>query len=294
MAWLETEDGSVFETANPEHHKGCKRIAKAEGLRRDKEHARELLRGMFPPGSTAYTVLRHVSSSGMSRRIAVLFVEGSRPRDVSHLVARALSYKLHERGGVVVGGCGMDMGFSLVYNLSHALHGAGYECLGKRENGRTLCPSSYHSNHRDSVRCEGVERNGEQLRCYQPGGFGRHEVPADWPRVTVREGTGDPALWAERYALQDDPETDTANADGYSPTKIARLQELNAILADEQREIVNLAACLFASKDAPTEDGTTREVCPTCKGLGRLPNPEGPERFDLVHADGYAIRHEWV
>lgn len=250
MAWLETEDGSVFETANPEHHKGCKRIAKAEGLRRDKEHARELLRGMFPPGSTAYTVLRHVSSSGMSRRIAVLFVEGSRPRDVSHLVARALSYKLHERGGVVVGGCGMDMGFSLVYNLSHALHGAGYECLGARENGRTLCPSSYHTNHRDSVRCEGVERDGERLRCYQPSGFGRHDVAEDWPRIVVLQGT--------------------------------------------ELERTELAACLFASSAHPTDDGTTREICPTCKGRGWLPNPEGPERFDLVHADGYAIRHEWV
>jgi hypothetical protein len=34
--------------------------------------------------------------------------------------------------------------------------------------------------------------------------------------------------------------------------------------------------------------------CPACKGAGRVPNPEGPERFDLVHTDGYALHHRWL
>jgi hypothetical protein len=37
----------------------------------------------------------------------------------------------------------MDMGFHLVYELSHALYGKGYGCLGKGK-----CPSNYHVNHR--------------------------------------------------------------------------------------------------------------------------------------------------
>ena len=255
MAWMMSSDGDVFQTDDPKYHTSATRISAAEGKRRDKANAREMLRQMFPPGSTAYTVLRHVSASGMSRRIAVLMAEGSRVRDVSHLVARALEMRLSDKGGVIVGGCGMDMGFSLIYNLSSALHGGGYQCLGKGDDGRRVCPSSYHSNHRDSVRCEGVERNGEQIRCYQPNGWGRGDtVPDDWPRVDVAP--------------------DRVRQDG-TPITI-------------------LAACLFASKDAPTEDGTTREVCPTCKGRAWLPNPAGPERFDLVHTDGYAIRQEWV
>jgi len=256
--WMQANngDGDVFTTADPSHHPGSKRIAKAEGVRLDREQSRATLRAFFPPGSTAYTVLRHVSASGMSRRIGVLFAEGSRVRDVSHLVARALGDKLSDKGGIVVGWCGMDMGFHLVHNLSSALWGNGYECLGKDADGRRCCPSNYHSNHHDSVRCEGVERGGERLRCYQPNVWNsRHDVPAGWPRVEVLPGR-------------------LGQADGGA--------------------VAVLAACLFAPADAMTEDGTTREICPACKGHGYLPNPAGPERFDLVHADGYALRHEWV
>lgn len=42
--------------------------------------------------------------------------------------------------GIRVGGCGMDMGFHVVYNLSRTLFRDGYECLGPR------CPSSAHTN----------------------------------------------------------------------------------------------------------------------------------------------------
>lgn len=35
-------------------------------------------------------------------------------------------------------------------------------------------------------------------------------------------------------------------------------------------------------------------VCPRCNGAGEYPNPNGPERFDLVHYDGYALRSEWL
>lgn len=36
------------------------------------------------------------------------------------------------------------------------------------------------------------------------------------------------------------------------------------------------------------------EPCPKCKGKGEYPNPDGPERFDLKHQDGYAISHVWM
>lgn len=37
-------------------------------------------------------------------------------------------------------GCGMDVGFSLVYNLGWVLFPNGFECVGER------CPSNDHSN----------------------------------------------------------------------------------------------------------------------------------------------------
>lgn len=73
-----------------------------------------------------HTVLRHVSKSGMSRDISVI---GSLNGEVVNLtwhVARALDYKLYSNntGNWVIRmkGCGMDMGFALVYNLSRAIY----------------------------------------------------------------------------------------------------------------------------------------------------------------------------
>lgn len=99
------------------------------------------LREMFPAGSTVHTVLRHVSRSGMSRSISVVVCDSDGIRDVSYLVARALGDRIdRDRGGVKVGGCGMDMGFHLVYNLSATLYPDGFQCCGER------CPSNDHLN----------------------------------------------------------------------------------------------------------------------------------------------------
>lgn len=109
--------------------------------KRAEQQAAEHLRALFPPGSTVYTVLRHVSRSGMSRSISVLHQDADGISDVSYLVARVLGDKLdRERGGVKVRGCGMDMGRSLVYNLSATLHPEGFGCIGEG------CPSNDHSN----------------------------------------------------------------------------------------------------------------------------------------------------
>lgn len=107
----------------------------------EREAARETLRKYFPPGSTAYTILRHVSRSGMSRSISVLAMTKDGPHDVSYLVARLLGDKINrDHYGVKVGGYGMDMGFALVYNMSSALYPEGFGCVGER------CPASDHAN----------------------------------------------------------------------------------------------------------------------------------------------------
>lgn len=96
------------------------------------------LRKLFPVGSTVPTILRHVSKSGMSRAISVI---GPTLGDVSHLVARAGVAKLDRaHGGLKMGGCGMDMGFALVYSLSRTLYPNGHKCIGVK------CPSNDHSN----------------------------------------------------------------------------------------------------------------------------------------------------
>jgi hypothetical protein len=106
----------------------------------DQELASErLLKGYFKETRTVYTILRSVSSSGMTRHISLVVAgvndEGKADLyDITFLAAQAMGEKLHERNGhrtIKVNGAGMDMGFHLVYNLSSVLyHGeerAGYK-----------------------------------------------------------------------------------------------------------------------------------------------------------------------
>lgn len=110
----------------------------------EKREAIEELRQLVKPGDTLYTILRHVSRSGMSRVIDVLVMgEGCEPRSIAFQAHKALGEPLdRDRWGVKVGGCGMDMGFHVVYNLSYTLFPKGHECAGER------CPSNDHSNYR--------------------------------------------------------------------------------------------------------------------------------------------------
>lgn len=80
--------------------------------------ARADLLEWFPAGSTMTTLLRHVSSSGMSRSISIVHND----QDITWTVARFLGEPLDSHGGIRVDGCGMDMGFHLVYSLSRKLY----------------------------------------------------------------------------------------------------------------------------------------------------------------------------
>lgn len=91
------------------------------------QHAIESLRATLKPGDTVYTVLRHRSSSGMSRVIDLFVIsieEAGKPvpRCIGIFTARALGRKYDEnKDGVKVSGTGMDMGFHLVYSLGRVL-----------------------------------------------------------------------------------------------------------------------------------------------------------------------------
>lgn len=80
------------------------------------------LRHLFRAGSTAYTDVTHVSRSGMTRYIEVYRIKNGTPLNVSHLVAEALDRGYDPHRGVKVQGCGMDMGFELVYSMSRTVH----------------------------------------------------------------------------------------------------------------------------------------------------------------------------
>lgn len=102
-----------------------------------KQECRERLLSFIKPGDTIYCILRHVSRSGMQREISLLT---SDMRNIDYLVSPLLGNRIGKHNGLVIGGCGMDMGFSLVYSLGYALFPDGFGCVGKS------CPSSDHSN----------------------------------------------------------------------------------------------------------------------------------------------------
>jgi uncharacterized Zn ribbon protein len=126
---LDKRSGSVFVTSSPENWKECEQVSKAEGKRLRAEHAKQSLLNILKDGDTVYTILRHVSASGMSRRIDLYTFRDNKPVYLSGYYAM-MQGEEPPRDGYKVGGCGMDMGFHLVYCLSSKLYGGdrgGYE-----------------------------------------------------------------------------------------------------------------------------------------------------------------------
>ena len=110
------------------------------------------LRDWLKPGDTVYTIVENVARSGMSREIRAVLLQPADSGRVrngyapvvdlhpNHAIATVLGYRQGKRDGCIVGGCGMDMGFHLVYNLSYTLFPDGFDCIGEG------CNSNDHSN----------------------------------------------------------------------------------------------------------------------------------------------------
>lgn len=119
---------------------------------RDKMESAADLKQLLKPGDTVQTILRNCSRSGMSRRISLVIARDGEVRDITWDAARVMEENIKGRAGYVqdagitVGGCGMDMGFHLVYNLSRTLFPFGFMCAGES------CASNDHFNDRNNKR----------------------------------------------------------------------------------------------------------------------------------------------
>jgi hypothetical protein len=75
-----------------------------------------------------YTMLTYVSRSGMSRSIKLLYVRDNTIYQVPGKLIENLGYKYDKKnGGHKIGGCGMDMGFALVYDFCRHYYSDGYK-----------------------------------------------------------------------------------------------------------------------------------------------------------------------
>lgn len=106
-----------------------------EELHQFREELRDILKRS---GNRVYCILRNVSRTGMTRHIDFYAFEPSTKEELkkgyplvtkhwlSYRIAAVLDYPFNKnRESVKVSGCGMDMGFSVVYGLGRALYPKG-------------------------------------------------------------------------------------------------------------------------------------------------------------------------
>ena len=103
-------------------------LSKKTQKEQERESARAYLLSILNKQNkpTLYTNLKSVSSSGMSRDMKVLAVVEGEIVDVTYYVGKLDIGTIKERNGqrvIRVGGCGMDMGFHVVYSVSAVLYG---------------------------------------------------------------------------------------------------------------------------------------------------------------------------
>lgn len=112
-----------------------KTITKKQQLENERQESIDYLLSILNPKDTIYTILRHCSKSGMTRHISLMVVVDGDLRDISYRAAKVMRDRIAKDGGIVITGCGMDMGFSLVYNLGRYLYPKGFT-LPKDYRGR--------------------------------------------------------------------------------------------------------------------------------------------------------------
>jgi hypothetical protein len=144
-----------------------------EVMKMKAESAHDLLE-LLKPGDTVKTILRHCSRSGMSRRISLVIARDSEVTDITWDAARVMGDPIKQGGkyvqaaGLVVGGCGMDMGFHVVYNLGRYLWPDGFVCPGE------TCQSNDHSNN------HGEEWRRKNFKGQRHTGDGGYALKQAW------------------------------------------------------------------------------------------------------------------
>ncbi len=75
-------------------------------------------RKMLKVEDTIYTLLRNVSRSGMPRSISFYIMADNEPYCIDYIINKINGGKIDKHGGITMTGCGMDMGYHVVHNLS--------------------------------------------------------------------------------------------------------------------------------------------------------------------------------
>lgn len=124
-----------------------------KATKQQKADALTRINELVKPGDTIWTQLVHVSRSGMLRTIRLYVMSDNQPVNITTQVSDLIDFSYdYNAGALKVTGCGMDVGFEAVYNLSSVLYPNGFDCIGEN------CPSNDHT-------------NGEHNKHHESGGY---------------------------------------------------------------------------------------------------------------------------
>lgn len=118
--------------------------AKQKQIAEEKAEAIAQLKEWLQPGDTVYTILRHVSKTGMSRVVDVYTTVDGQLQWLTPWVEKATAFvesgycfpRSRKYEGLTVSGCGMDVGFEVVYNLGRCMWPEGF-ATERGRNGDT-------------------------------------------------------------------------------------------------------------------------------------------------------------
>ena len=134
-----------------------------------KDEAIKVLREDLKPGDTINCILRHVSRSGMSRSISLL--KGD--QDITYYAGLVTENRIDQKnGGIKITGCGMDMGFALVYDLAYRLFPEGFGIKGEMPLGHEIRPDTKeHAAQAVEKGAKFFGRNGDTSGWDTDGGY---------------------------------------------------------------------------------------------------------------------------
>lgn len=170
--YVELPSGTILETDRLDLWPEATRLTVKDGRVRLRAESMRRVRKAVSRKREVLTKVTHVARSGMSRSIECYVINGGELLNISGDVARIVGDPLDPKnGGVKVSGCGMDMGFHLVYTLSRYLFTTGYglpmTLRGGTKTPRTAEEAAYL--YKRGYRARG--RNGETSGWETDGGY---------------------------------------------------------------------------------------------------------------------------
>lgn len=147
MAYMIGTNGEAFQTSNPEWHKDAKQVTKKVWLIARKKYCAKQIKKFVKPGSKVFVKCDHVSRSGMMRHLDLYATHKGELIRLTGYAADLLDYRTTDRGALKVGGCGMDMGFAVVYELGRALWPKGTSKPHGTRNGEPDTCGGYALKH---------------------------------------------------------------------------------------------------------------------------------------------------